>query len=212
MFRSHAASFLVVAFAGCGLACSRPASLRGSPSASAAARPPSPPTAPASQPASLASAVAPDTASPSVAVEEGARTCPSLPVARPADLVIGVSRHIVPHGEEITVHRAELSESQGACRANLALGAASTYACIQVTPAELDELWRAFRKRSFTSMTSSAPSSLSPHYGARFVWLRWGGRYACEVGDSTQARIDAAHDKGFFELLYAVEDTGRKHL
>jgi hypothetical protein len=141
-----------------------------------------------------------------------ARLCPSLPVARPADLVIGVARHIVPHGVEIVNHRAELSESQGACRENLAPGAAPTYVCIQVTPAELDDLWHDFRKRGFTAMTSHAAPGLSPHYGGRFLWLRWGGQYACEVGDSSEAKIDDTHDEGFSELMIAVENIGRKHL
>jgi hypothetical protein len=83
---------------------------------------------------------------------------------------------------------------------------------LQVTPAELDDLWRDFRKRSFTTMTSSSLPGLSPHYGGRFLWLRWGGRYACEVGDSSQAKIDDAYAKDFSELLDAVETTGRKHL
>jgi hypothetical protein len=145
-------------------------------------------------------------------LDDRARTCPSLPAARPPDLVIGVSRHILPIGAEVTVHRAELTESQSACRANLAPGTARAYTCLQVTPAELDDLWRDFRKRSFTTMTSSSLPGLSPHYGGRFLWLRWGGRYACEVGDSSQAKIDDAYAKDFSELLDAVETTGRKHL
>jgi hypothetical protein len=82
---------------------------------------------------------------------------------------------------------------------------------LQISPAELDGLWQDFRKRSFTSMTSHGPPG-SPHYGARFLWLRWGGKYACEVGDSSQASIDEAYGKDFSELLTDVETIGRKHL
>jgi hypothetical protein len=32
------------------------------------------------------------------------------------------------------------------------------------------------------------------------------------VGDSSQGKIDSAHDKDFFELMNAVESTGRKPL
>ena len=140
-----------------------------------------------------------------------ARVCAALPAVRPADLVVGVSRHIVPHGSDAVVHRAELAESALACQANLAPGAATTYACLLATPLELDELWRQFRERAFAGMTSQ-PAAGSPHYGGRFLWLRWGGRYACEVGDSSGAKIDDVYDDDFTALMSAVEITGRKHL
>jgi hypothetical protein len=134
-----------------------------------------------------------------------------LPVGRPADLVIGVSRFIVPKGET-EYHRAELSENESACRANLAPGTAATYACLKVTAGELDDLWREFRRLSFNTITAREAHGLSPHFGARTLWLRWGGRFACKVGDSSEATIEPAREEDFSVLMTAVETVGRKHL
>ncbi|MBI5534684.1 MAG: hypothetical protein HY898_18305 [Deltaproteobacteria bacterium] len=209
---------IVIALALTAVMCGRsvpPNSVNGDSSASAVVlEPQARHTAPS--PVAASASASPEIASQVVSEPEppksGPRTCPSLPAARPADLVIGVARHILPHGGPIERYRAELSETQVACKANLADGAASTYRCVLATAAELDGLWADFRKRSFNKMRSQPAKGMSPHYGSRFIWLRWGGRYACEVGDSSHAPIEDASSRDFFELLTSVEDVGRKHI
>lgn len=216
MLQSHAILRLVIALvAWIPMGC-QPAPPSAAPSATPAAPvsstplTPSPPAAPSAAPTTLPPE---PSASPAPPLPEQARTCPALlPAARPPDLVIGVARHIVPIGTEITNHRAELTATQSDCRTNLAPGTAPTYTCLVVTPAELDDLWSEFRKRSFTAIRSHPTPGLSPHYGSRSLWLRWGGRHACEVSDSSQGQIDPAHDSDFSDLINAVETVGRKHL
>jgi hypothetical protein len=154
---------------------------------------------------------------------------------RPKDLVIGVGRRVVTVGRDPVIHRAELSEDNPSCRANLAPGAAETYTCLFATPSELDELWREFRAKSFVTMSmkvagadAGAPRADAGGAGAgalkadagkattttraRSLWLRWGSRFACEVFDASDIKIEGPREADFAQLVKHVESTGRRHL
>jgi hypothetical protein len=95
----------------------------------------------------------------------------------PRGLVLGVSRHAIPHAEEAPWERAEIT-ADGACERGVP-------SCAHVPPARLATLAALLRE---ASRVAHDPAMSSPHYGYRSVYARWEGG-ECEVIDSWRSPV-----------------------
>jgi hypothetical protein len=175
----------------------------------ATAQPPQPvPTV--SVPTSAPSAESPPAAETATSTAEtppvvAATGCPaSLPTTVPADLAIGMERHVLPHGRDVEVYAGELVARKADCREP------AQHPCTVIPAAKLASVWKAFRDRKFTELRSSDQGYMSPHYGSRHLWLSW-GTTRCEVDDEARKRIEPASSEAFSALLELVNETGQAY-
>ncbi len=105
----------------------------------------------------------------------------------PRDLIIGVSRTVLPHGKPAKRYGAELvTDPQASCR---------FMPCIVVSNSEINRVYvEMVRLRVMAIQTRRVHRS--PHVGSRFLWARWPGSY-CSIGTTSHGQIDPARKADF---------------
>jgi len=129
---------------------------------------------------------------PDAPAEVQAHACDPMPAARPAGLSLAVVRHVLPHGDLPRRERAELVADLSHC--------SDPAHCRLASDATLDALWALGRGR-LPEAVPWTPTRRSPHFGARFVQVRWEGG-ECEVGESSSVELSP---EGAVALRAAIE-------
>jgi len=148
------------------------------------------PAEPTVAPSQAASAAAPaNTTSPT---SKPPRPSPGCAIPASAKrIVIAIHKHIVPHGADVRIERGQLT-SDGVCEPDVE--------CLHVDAATLDQV--VDRALSLGKLRTTSAHA-SPHYGARFIQVRWDGG-ACEWGDSSTAPLVEEQQGPFADAFNAV--------
>jgi hypothetical protein len=123
---------------------------------------------------------------------------PCSPPANAANVVLGVSRHVVGQviatdGKDIQVEEGETTVT-GTCTAKIE--------CERIPPARMQALAALVRG---LGAVRHQTTGASPHYGYRGFFARWDGG-ECSVGDGSTAPIDPADSARFNAVYEAIRD------
>ncbi|MCO4746641.1 MAG: hypothetical protein KC912_17740 [Proteobacteria bacterium] len=143
--------------------------------------------------------VPPTPAEPPTPVAEAPEGC-VLPDSLPANAVFGVSRTTIPKGADVERRAVELVSDRVNCGERVP--------CFSIEPEDAQALWTAFVDHDFGSMRSE-PSRRSPHFGSRFLWVRWTDA-ECQVGESSRQAVDASQLDAFRELEGVMWEAARE--
>ena len=110
----------------------------------------------------------------------------------PPDVVIGVTRHVIPIGE-IRVEAGEITAT-GRCSEKME--------CIHASRETIEKLLALVRNMG---RVRHREANVSPHYGYRGITVRWGGG-KCELADGSVAPIDNRDEKKFYLVYDAIRD------
>lgn len=105
--------------------------------------------------------------------------------------MISTARHIIPHGEDVRVERGQLT-TDGDCEPDVE--------CFHVDAATLD---RAVDTALSLGKLRTTSGHASPHYGARFIELRWDGG-SCSWGDASNAPLVEEQQRPFADAFSTV--------
>lgn len=111
---------------------------------------------------------------------------------------------MVPRGREAYREGLELRAEPCPARAP---GSTELLPCRQIPRAELDRVHRELVRLGLRSMRSDPSRASSPHIGSRELALAWRGGW-CAIFDGVSHRIDAAHERAFFDAIGVVLQAG----
>lgn len=115
-----------------------------------------------------------------------------LPVSRPADLTIGVTRSTISRGKAPRTARLLLAP---ACEGH------PDQPCVATSAETLDRLYARLQAEGFAELGLHSSGRASPHYGHRSITLAWGDGQTCVVADGF-GRTLAQEDRAVFRRLF----------